>query len=69
MAEQFDLATLARTQPARHTLRGDILAIDTVDDFLDIEGRKRPIDGSPRRLNRVTLAAKFAGDAPADLKS
>ena len=55
MAEQFDFTILAGAQPPRHTLRRDVLAIDAVDDLLDVEGRKRPIDRRPRGLGRVPL--------------
>src|SRR3981081_4636435 len=68
MAEQNDLAALFGAEPPRHGLRRRIFAIDAMDDFIDLEGRKRPIDHRPGRLDGVTLAAKFAGDPPTDFK-
>ena len=58
-------------RPSRRAtrLRRDVLAIDAVDDLVDLEGRKRPVDRRPRRFDRIALAAKFVGDAPADLKA
>jgi hypothetical protein len=40
-----------------------------VHDLIELEGRKRPVDRRPRRLERVALAAKLAGDTPADFKA
>ena len=34
--------------------------IDAVDDLVEFEGRERPVDRRPRRLQCVALAAKFA---------
>src|ERR1700675_3967641 len=68
MTEQVDLAVNHRPKPPRHALRRGIFAIDAVDDLFDLETRKRPVDRRSRRLDRITLAAKFAGYPPADLK-
>ena len=43
--------------------------IDAMDDFVDLEGGKHPVDRRPRRFHRITLATVFPGDAPADLKT
>src|SRR5690242_4836912 len=40
-----------------------------MDDLVDLEGRKHPVDRRPCRFHRITLAATFAGDAPADLET
>src|SRR6266481_7931995 len=69
MAEQIGLALDFGPEPPCHGLGGDILTVDAVDDLLELEGRKRPADRRPRRLERVAVAAKLAGNAPADLKA
>jgi hypothetical protein len=69
MAEQVDLAALCGPEPARHRLRWGVFAIDAVHDFIEFEGRKRPVDRRPRRLDRITLAAKIARDSPANLET
>jgi hypothetical protein len=40
-----------------------------MDDAIEFEGRERPVDRRPRRFHRIALAAKFAGDAPADFET
>src|SRR6185437_12524299 len=69
MAEQVDLASLFSLEPPRHRLRGGVFAVDDMDDFVDIEGRERPVDRGARGLQRVTLAAKLPCNTPADLKA
>src|SRR3984885_4636095 len=69
MPEQIDLVLLAGAEPPRHGLRGDVFAIDAMDDAVDLEGREHPVDGRARRLDGVAPAAKIAGDAPADLEA
>src|SRR6266576_3620858 len=69
MAEQVDLALLFGAEAPGHRLRRRIFAVDAVHDLIELEGRKRPVDRCPRRLERVALAAKLAGDTPADLKA
>src|SRR3981189_2663865 len=69
MAEQVDLASLFSPEPPRHRLRQRVFAVDDVHDLVELKGRERPIDRRPRRLAGVTLAAKLARDAPADLKT
>ena len=59
----------ARPAAARRSCDGALLAIDAVDDLVDLEGREHPVDRRPRRFHRITLAAEFVGDAPADLKA
>src|ERR1700738_4032925 len=59
MAEQVDLVFLFGPEPSRDGLWRDAFAVDAVDDLVELEGRERPIDRCPRRLNRVALAAKF----------
>ena len=62
MAEQIELAVLFGAEPPRHGLRRRVFAIDAVDDAVELEGRERPVDRRPRRLNRITLAAKPVRD-------
>jgi hypothetical protein len=69
MAEQVDLAFDRRSEVLCHLLRGDVLRADGVDDLVDLETRKDPIDGGRRGLDRVALAAKALGDSPADFKA
>src|SRR5437764_8580075 len=69
MAEQVDLALLFGAEAPGDRLRRDVFAVDAVHDLIELEGRERPIDRCPRRLERVALAAKLAGDTPADLKA
>src|SRR5664279_2047743 len=69
MAEQIELVFLAGAEPPRHGLRRGVFAVDAVDDPIDLETRERPVDRGPRRFDGVALAAKFAGNAPADLKA
>src|SRR5258705_12702173 len=69
MAEQAHLALLSGAEAPGHRLGRGILAIDAVHDLIELEGCKRPVDRRPRRLERIALAAKLAGDAPADLKA
>src|SRR6478672_13430008 len=69
MAEQVHLALLFGAEAPGHRLGRGILAVDAVHDLIEFEGCKRPVDRRPRRLERVALAAKLAGDAPADLKA
>src|ERR1700733_11550979 len=66
MPEQIDLVLLAGAEPPRHGLRGDVFAIDAMDDAVDLEGREHQVDGRGRRPDGVAPAAKIAGDAPAD---
>src|SRR5262245_13488734 len=40
-----------------------------MDDLVDLEHRKRPVDRRPRRFHGIALAASGAIDAPADLKA
>jgi hypothetical protein len=40
-----------------------------MDDAIDLEARERPVDRGTRRFDGVALAAKFAGNAPADLEA
>ena len=68
MAEQFDLAVLFGSEPPRHALRCGVLAIDAMDHPLDLERGESPVDRRARRLDGVTLALGFPGDAPADLE-
>jgi len=56
MAEQFNIALRPRPQPPGYGLRRGIFAIDAVNDPFDVEGCERPVDRSPRRLDRKTLA-------------
>src|SRR5260370_25192850 len=69
MAEQVHLALLFSAESPGHRLGRGILAIDAVHDLIELEGCKRPVDRSPRCLERIALAAKLASDAPADLKA
>jgi len=59
VTEQHRPAFVDGAEAPRHGLRGDILGIDAVHDFVEREGRKRPIDRRTRRLDRVALAAEF----------
>ncbi len=68
MAEQVNLALLFGAEAPGHRLGRGIFAVDAVHDLIELEGRKRPVDRCPRRLERIALAAKLAGDAPADFK-
>src|SRR6266446_7727539 len=69
MAEQVHLALLFGAEAPGHRLGRRIFAVDAVHDLIELEGRERPVDRCPRRLERVALAAKLAGDAPADFKA
>src|SRR5258706_4903302 len=69
MAEQVGLALFFGPEPPCHGLRRRVFVVDTVDDPIEIEGRERPIDRRPGRLDCIALAAKFAGDSPADFKA
>src|SRR5258706_14106539 len=69
MAEQVDLMLLDGAKSPRHRLRWRVFAIDAVEDLVEVEGGKRPVDRRPRRLERVAFAAKLAGNTPADLKN
>src|ERR1700726_4826242 len=69
MAEQVKLISLFGAEPSRHALRRGVFLVDAVDDAVEFEGRKTPIDRCPRGLHRIALAAKLAGDAPADFKT
>src|ERR1700675_2536911 len=69
MAEKVELVALFGAEPSRHALRRGVFLVDAVDDAVEFEGRKAPIDRCPRGLDRIALAAKFAGDAPADFKT
>src|SRR5690349_9195207 len=69
MAEQDGFAFDGCAEPPRDRLRRDILAIDAVQDLLQLEGRKRPVDRGPRRFDRISPAAKLLRDSPADLKA
>src|SRR5713226_5326696 len=69
MAEQVGFTLLFGPEAPRHRLRCRVFAVDAVEDPVQFEGRKRPVDRRPRRLERIALAAKLAGDAPADLKA
>src|SRR6185369_4326494 len=68
MAEQHRLALRMRAKPPRYGLRGRVLAIDAVDDPLQFERRKRPVDRGPRRFDGIALAPEFRCNTPADLK-
>src|SRR5215212_2600959 len=57
-----------RAEPPRYGLRGRVLAIDAVDDPLQFERRKRPVDRGPRRFDGIALATEFRCHTPADLK-
>src|SRR5689334_21703078 len=69
LAQQDSLAILARAQPPGDGLRRHVHIVDAMDDFVDLEGGKHPIDRRPRRFYRITLAAAFRGDAPTDLET
>ena len=68
MAEQHRLALRMRAEPPRDGLRGRIFAIDAVDDPVQFECRKRPVDRGPRRFDGITLAAELLCDTPTDLE-
>src|SRR3954454_9548326 len=61
MAEQFVLALLFSPEPPRHALRPDVLAVDAVDDMIQLEGGESPIDRRARRLDRVALVLGLLG--------
>jgi hypothetical protein len=69
MAEQVDLVLLFGAEPPRQGLGRGVFAVDAVDDLVEFEVRERPVDRCPRRFDRITLAAKPAGDAPADFEA
>jgi hypothetical protein len=69
MAEQIGLALLFGPEPPRHGLRRRVFAVDAMDDPVEFEAGERPVDRRPRRLDRIALAAKLTGDAPADFKT
>src|SRR5690349_8817802 len=69
VTEQHGFALVAGAEPARYRLRGRVFAIDAVNDPIELEGRKRPVDRGPRGLNRIAVAAKLLCDAPADLEA
>src|SRR5258707_8281891 len=60
MAEQVDLVRLFGPEPSCHRLRRGVFLIDAMDNLVEFEGRERPVDRRPRRLQCVALAAKFA---------
>src|SRR4051794_29560335 len=68
MAEQFVLALLFSPEPPRHALRPDVLAVDAVDDMIQLEGGESPIDRRARRLDRVAFVPGLLGNAPADFE-
>src|SRR5580693_530727 len=69
MTEQHRSAFIDGAEPPRHSLRCDIFGIDAVNDLVELEGRKRPVDRRPRGFDGVALAAEFRRDAPADLEA
>ena len=69
MAEQVDLALLSA--PSRRATACDAEFSRSMQWMIrsSLEGRKRPVDRRPRRLDRIALAAKFLRNAPADFKT
>src|SRR5918999_3140127 len=65
----INFAIPPRPQPPRDGLRRCVDGFDAMNDLVDLEGREHPVDRCPRRFHRVALAAVFAVDAPADLKT
>src|SRR4051794_5606293 len=54
-----------RAEPPRYGLRGRIIAIDAVDDPLQFERRKRPVDRGPPPSGGIPLATKSRRNTPA----
>ena len=50
MAEQIELSLLFSAEPPSDGLRGCVLAVDAMDDLIQLERRKGPIDGRARGL-------------------
>src|SRR6185437_15354846 len=69
MTQQRGFALDYRAEPPRHGLRPRIGAVDAVNDLLQLEGRKRPVDRGPRGFDGIALAAKLLRNPPADLEA
>src|SRR5260370_12474305 len=69
MAEQVEFALLFRPKTPCHRLGRGVLAVDAVDDLVELEGRERPVDRRPPRLQPIALSPKLFPDAPADFKT
>src|SRR3954463_4356153 len=66
--EQLDLLLFPGAEPARHALRGDVLAIDAGDGLREVERSEGPVDCRACGFARIALALACPGDAPADLE-
>src|SRR5262249_50698608 len=66
---ELALALVLGAKPPRHGLRSEVGRIDAMDDAVEGEAGKHPVDRGARRLYRVALAAAFLRDAPADLEA
>src|SRR5258708_40013357 len=69
MTEQIGLALFFGPEPPCHRFGGGVVAVDAMDDPVELEGREDPVNRRPRCLDRVALAAKLFRNTPADFKA